>query len=323
MFRTKVIPKISPHKIDLRDSIVALGSCFVQNIGKKFEDYKFHININPFGTLFNPLTIFKLVNQAALKKNIDSRGIVESKGVFHHYDLHSDLSRLDKETLLENANLELKHLGDRLPKTSIMIYTFGTSFVYELKDTREIVANCHKVPSKHFSCRLLTIEEIVRGFEVNYTLVKGANPDTRFILTVSPVRHQKDSFEQNNVSKSILRLACEQMVNKFDDVEYFPAFEIMMDELRDYRFYADDMLHPSPVATDYIWQKFQDVYFDDKQKQFILKWDKIRLALAHKPFNHESEQHQLFIHKTIGLLKEFKDEVDINPELKLLKSQLI
>lgn len=323
MFRTKVIPKISPNKIDLQDSILALGSCFVQNIGKKFEVYKFQININPFGTLFNPSTIFNLVNRAALKKDIDSKGIVESKGVFHHYDLHSDLSRLDKKTLLENANFRLKHIGARLPKTSLIIYTFGTSFVYELKETGEIVANCHKVPSNHFNRRLLTIEEIVQGFEANYAIVKGANPNTRFILTVSPVRHQKDSFEQNNVSKSILRLACEQMVSKFDDAEYFPAFEIMMDELRDYRFYAEDMLHPSQVASDYIWQKFQDVYFDDKQKQFILKWDKIRSALAHKPFNKESEQHQLFIHKTIDLLKEFKDEVDINPELKLLKSQLI
>lgn len=323
MFRTKVIPKISPIKIDLQDSILALGSCFVQNIGKKFEDYKFQININPFGTLFNPLTIFKLINQAALNKVIDSKGIVESKGVFHHYDLHSDLSKLKKDDLLEHANFRLKHIGAQLPQTSIIIYTFGTSFVYELKETGEIVANCHKVPSKHFNRRLLTIEEIVQIFEANYANVKGANPNARFILTVSPVRHQKDSFEQNNVSKSILRLACEQLVNKFDNVEYFPAFEIMMDELRDYRFYAEDMLHPSQVASDYIWQKFQDVYFDDKQKQFILKWDKIRLALAHKPFNKESEQHQLFIHKTISLLKEFKDEVDINPEFKLLKSQLI
>ncbi len=323
MFRTKVNPIISPHKIDLRDSILALGSCFVQNIGKKFEVYKFQININPFGTLFNPLTIFKLINQAALNMVIDSKGIVESKGVFHHYDLHSDLSKLKKDDLLEHANFSLKHIGAQLPQTSIIIYTFGTSFVYELKETGEIVANCHKVPSNNFNRRLLTIEEIVQAFEANYANVKGTNPYARFILTVSPVRHQKDSFEQNNVSKSILRLACEQMVSKFDDVEYFPAFEIMMDELRDYRFYAEDMLHPSPLASDYIWQKFQDVYFDDKQKQFILKWDKIRSALAHKPFNKESEQHQLFIHKTISLLKEFKEGVDINPELKLLKSQLI
>jgi hypothetical protein len=323
MFRTKINVKVSPNQINLQDSILAMGSCFVQNIGKKLADYKFGIKINPFGTLFNPITIFKLVNQAAINHTIDSKGIVESKGVFHHYDLHSDLSKLDKDELMANANLQLRQLGAQLPETSVIIYTFGTSIVYELKGTGEIVANCHKVPSRNFNRRLLSIDEIVQAFETNYNIIKDANQKARFVLTVSPVRHQKESFEQNNVSKSILRLACERMVNKYDDVEYFPAFEIMMDELRDYRFYTEDMLHPNSVATDYIWQKFQDVYFDDRQKQFIVKWDKVRKSLAHKPFNKESEQHQLFIQKTISLLKEFKDEVDIYPELKLLKSQLI
>ena len=158
---------------------------------------------------------------------------------------------------------------------------------------------------------------------MNFDLIKSINKHARFILTVSPVRHQKESFEQNNVSKSILRIACENIMNQYDNVEYFPAFEIMMDELRDYRFYKKDMLHPNSVATEYIWQKFQDVYFDDRQKQFVLKWEKVQKALAHKPFNRDSDQHQLFIKKTIGLVNEFKNEVNINPELKLLKSQLL
>ena len=323
MFRTKVIPKISPHKINLKDSILAIGSCFVQNIGQKFADFKFDIDINPFGTLFNPLSIFKLVNHAALNRDLESSGIVESQGVFHHYDLHSDLSKLNKDDLLENTNTQLHRVGAQLPETSIIIYTFGTSIVYELKETGDIVANCHKVPSDKFNKRLLDIDEIVHGFKVNYDLIKSRNKNVRFILTVSPVRHQKDSFEQNNVSKSMLRIACERIIGQYDDVEYFPAFEIMMDELRDYRFYAEDMLHPNSVASDYIWQKFQDVYFNDKQKQFIMKWNKVRLALAHRPYNSRSEQHQLFIHKTIALLKEFQDEIDISPELRILESQLI
>ena len=322
MFRTKVIPRISLYKINLNNSILAFGSCFVENIGQKLVDNKFDINVNPFGTLFNPLSIFKLVNKSALNEGIGSTGIVESQGVFHHYDLHSDLSKLHKKELLENTNYRLQQIGAQLPETSIIIYTFGTSIVYELKESGEIVANCHKIPTSKFNRRLLEIEEIVHGFKVNYDLVKSINKNIRFILTVSPVRHQKESFEQNNVSKSILRIACEKMVKIHDEVEYFPAFEIMMDELRDYRFYTKDMLHPNSVATDYIWQKFQDVYFDDQQKQFILKWDKVRKAIAHKPFNRGSEQHQLFIQKTISLLNEFKDKIDINPELKLLKAQL-
>lgn len=323
MFRTKVIPKISPFNIDLKDSILSLGSCFAENVGQKLADYKFAISINPFGTLFNPMSIFKLVGKAALNEGIGSMGIVESQGVFHHYDLHSHLSKLHKEELLENSNKRLQQLGVHLPEISIFIYTFGTSIVYELKETGEIVANCHKIPSSKFNRRLLEIDEIVHGFKVNYDQLKSINKNARFILTVSPVRHQKESFEQNNVSKSILRIACEKIALIHDEVEYFPAFEIMMDELRDYRFYTKDMLHPNSVATEFIWQKFQDVYFDDQQKQFILKWDKVRKAIAHKPFNRDSEQHQLFIQKTISLLNEFKSKIDINPELELLKSQLI
>lgn len=323
MFRTKVIPKISPNKIELKDSILAFGSCFVQNIGQKLKDNKFNIDINPFGTLFNPLSVFNLVNLAAQNKNIDQNRIAKIQGIFHHYDLHSDLSKLNKEELLDSANLQLRYIESQLPGTSVIMYTFGTSIVYELNETRDIVANCHKVPSKMFNRRFLDIEEIVHGFRMNYDLVKGLNRNIRFILTVSPVRHQKESFEQNNLSKSILRVACDKIVQQHQNVEYFPAFEIMMDELRDYRFYKKDMLHPNSLAVDYIWQKFQDTYFSDKQKQFVLKWNKVQKAIAHKPFNVGSEQHQLFIHKTISILNKFKNDIDINPELKRLKSQLL
>jgi len=323
MFRTKVIPAISEHKLSLEDQILALGSCFAMNIGQKLKDYKFDITVNPFGTLFNPLSIFKLVNQAAHREIIEALGIVEQQGVFHHYDLHSELSKLDKDELLSHANQVLQSVGALLPTTSYIIYTFGTAIVYERKETGDIVANCHKVPGNNFNRRMLSIEEIVHGFKVNYELIKSINKHTRFILTVSPVRHQKESFEQNNVSKSVLRIACEHIVHQNTDVAYFPAFEIMMDELRDYRFYAADMLHPNEMATDYIWKKFQESYFDENQKDFVRKWDKVRKALAHKPFNKDSEQHQLFINKTIRLLQEFKDKTDISTELKSLKDQLI
>ena len=322
MFRTKVIPNVSPNKINLKDQILSLGSCFAQNIGQKLQEYKFEVNVNPFGTLFNPMSIFKLINQAVLHEIIGSLGIVQSQGVYHHYDLHSDLSNLDKEELLINANEQLHQVGNQLPHIAIIIYTFGTAIVYELKETGEIVANCHKVPANKFDRRFLDIDEIVHAFKVNFDLVKSMNKHIRFILTVSPVRHQKESFEHNNVSKSILRVVCEKIVNQYPDVEYFPAYEIMMDELRDYRFYAEDMLHPNTIATDYIWQKFQEVYFDMQLQQFVHKWGKVRKALAHRPFNRGSDQHRMFIQKTIELVNEFKNQIDIKPELKLLKAQL-
>jgi len=323
MFRTRVVPAISDKKISFSDQVLSLGSCFAQNIGQKLADYKFDITINPFGTLFNPLSIFKLINQAAHQEIIESLGIVENQGIYHHYDLHSDLSKLNKDELLANANDVLHDIGKALPNTSWIIYTFGTAIVYELKETGEIVANCHKVPSSQFNRKILDIEEIVQGFKVNYDLLKSINKHTKFILTVSPVRHQKESFEQNNVSKSILRLACEKIVTQNDNVVYFPAFEIMMDELRDYRFYAEDMLHPNAIATEYIWQLFQDTYFDEGQKDFIRKWEKVRKAMAHRPFNRDSDQHQIFVKKTIQLLDEFKDKIDTSRELKILKDQLL
>ena len=268
------------------------------------------------------MSIFKLVDQAVLHESIGDIGVVKNQGVYHHLDLHSDLSSMDKEELLTNANKQLQTVGNQLSETAIIIYTFGTAIVYEWKETGEIVANCHKVPQNKFNRRFLEIDEIIHAFKVNYNLLKNMNKQVRFILTVSPVRHQKESFEQNNVSKSLLRIACEKIVSEYANVDYFPAFEIMMDELRDYRFYAEDMLHPNTIATEYIWQKFQEVYFDEGLKQFIRKWEKVRKALAHRPFNINSEQHQVFIQKTISLLEEFKHQVDIEPELKLLRMQL-
>ncbi len=323
MFSTPVNPTISSQKITHGDSILAVGSCFAQNIGQQLTDYKFDVNINPFGILFNPHSIFKIVNLAATKGIIESMGIVENHGIFHHYDLHSDMSNMDREQLLDNANEQLHQLGAQLPHTTAIIYTFGTAVVYERKKTGKIVANCHKTPQWEFDRRIMEVEEIVHGFKVHYDLIRGINRKVRFILTVSPVRHQKETFEQNNVSKSVLRIACEKLKNSFDNVEYFPAFEIMMDELRDYRYYAEDMLHPSPVATDYIWNKFTEVYFDEPTKEFVKQWNKIRKALNHRPFNKDSKEHQKFVQKTIGQLQDFKDKIDVAQELTLLKSQLI
>lgn len=322
MFQTKVKLNPSQNPISLDEKVLALGSCFAIHIGNKLSDHKFKVNANPFGTLFNPISIFKLINQAALNEIFESMGIIEDQGIFHHYDLHSDLSRTSRQELLSSANQIMHDIGEQLKSTSVFIYTFGTSIVYELIESGEIVANCHKVPSSEFNRRFLEIEEIVHAFKVNYDLVKSINKNVRFILTVSPVRHQKESFEQNNVSKSILRVACEKIKNEFSSIEYFPAFEIMMDELRDYRFYAEDMLHPSQVAIDYVWRRFMDAYFEKETMEFIHSWSKIRKAMAHKPFNPDSEKHQKFILKTIEHLNEFSNKVDINEELTFLKTQL-
>jgi hypothetical protein len=322
MFLTEVKLEKSDASLGLDDQILNVGSCFAINIGQKLSNYKFSSTVNPFGTIFNPISIFKLLNLAALNDIIQSSGVVENQELFHHYDLHSDLSDVDQQQLLEKANLRIGQVGKHLESTTVIVYTFGTAIVYELASSGEIVANCHKVSPDQFNQRYLEVDEIVNAFRINYSLMKNRNKNVRFILTVSPVRHHKDSFQQNSVSKAILRIASERIVNSFADVEYFPAYEIMIDELRDYRFYAENMLHPNEVAVDYIWQKFMQVFFSPETIKFVSEWDKIRKAIAHRPTNPQSKAHQQFLRKTIEQLQHFATRVDISQELATLKMQL-
>ena len=322
MFRTEVKLKPSLHKIGLEDPVLTMGSCFAQNIGDKLLNNKFKVASNPFGTLFNPFSVFRLMNKAILGESLDAAKVVENEELYHHFDLHSDLSSTTREGLLTKANHQLQRVGEAVKSSSYIIYTFGTSIVYEFAQTGEMVANCHKLPAYHFKKRFLEVDEIVRAFKNHYDLVKQTNEDIRFIMTVSPVRHQKESFERNNVSKSILRVAIEKILGTHTDVQYFPAFEIMMDELRDYRFYADDMLHPNRQGVDFIWDKFSEIYFNEATRSFIQRWEKVMKALSHRPINPESKHHQAFIAKTISQLNEFVNLVDVQPEIDHLKSQL-
>ncbi len=200
--------------------------------------------------------------------------------------------------------------------------TYGTSWIYERADTGEAVANCHKMPAALFTKRLAGYDEVVKSFEEIYSILRSVNPSLKIILTVSPVRHLKDSLVLNTISKSVLNLACHTITSKYPDVGYFPAFEIMMDDLRDYRFYKDDLIHPTDAAVDYIWDKFSSCYFDKSTLGFLSQWNDISKALAHRPFHKGSESHQRFIKSTLKQLEELNLIVDVDKEIKQLKSQL-
>jgi len=323
MFRTELIPKASPEKIRLTNGLMSIGSCFAVNIGQKLRENKFSIDVNPFGTLFNPHSIFKLLKLSLDSGCISEEGIVEHQGVYHHFDFHGDFSALNQAELVERANRLISETQLALQKLSFIIITFGTAIIYERKANGQIVANCHKVPASNFNRRIMGVEEIYREFKEFIEKLRQVNPDIRIILTVSPVRHMKESFEQNNLSKSILRVACDQITRSFTDINYFPAFEIMMDDLRDYRFYAEDMLHPNAVATNYIWRKFMDTYFDGETMLFIRRWGEVLKALQHRPFHPSSREHQQFILKTIERVKEFSTVVNVENELQQLTAQLL
>lgn len=247
----------SPKKIAYNDKILLLGSCFADNIGTKFGEYYFQTIVNPYGTLYNPASIAKAIS--GIGNGVSDIGIVEHNGLWHSLSHHGSFSRADKENLVRACEQSRVQLREALQRASIMIITFGTAWVYEYED--KVVANCHKLPANWFVRRRMTVDEIVEIWQP----ILAAMPDKHWIFTVSPIRHVKDGLHENQISKAILlqavdRLTAKQLDSPIGGLSYFPSYEIMLDELRDYRFYAEDMVHPSAVAVDYIWQRFVDTY---------------------------------------------------------------
>lgn len=247
----------SPKKIAYNDKILLLGSCFADNIGTKFGEYYFQTTVNPYGTLYNPASIAKAIS--GIGNGVSDIGIVEHNGLWHSLSHHGSFSRADKENLVRACEQSRVQLREALQRASSMIITFGTAWVYEYED--KVVANCHKLPANRFVRRRMTVDEIVEIWQP----ILAAMPDKHWIFTVSPIRHVKDGLHENQISKAILlqavdRLTAKQLDSPIGGLSYFPSYEIMLDELRDYRFYAEDMVHPSQVAVDYIWQRFVDTY---------------------------------------------------------------
>ena len=305
-------------KINLSDQIVLVGSCFADSIGDKLIENKFKILANPFGTIYQPLAVFKIISS-----EINSIQTVENKGVFYHWDTHGEVSALGELELKSIINEKQDSLQEQLKTANWLIITFGSAFGYRLKSSGELVANCHKVPSSEFDKELLSVETICEEFETTHGHLQEINPELKIILSVSPVRHIREGLVENNRSKARLIEATHAIVENYGACSYFPAYEIMMDELRDYRFYAEDRVHPNQEAVDYIWQKFLETYFDDSTQEFLQRWKGIRSAIQHRSFHPESQQHQEFIQKTIDELKSLQDVVDVSVELSLLESQLI
>jgi len=322
MFRTPVTPEPSIEKIELRNSLLLSGSCFSEHIGQKLSEYKFDNLTNSFGVIYNPVSICKLLVNAILEKPVDEQLIIKNQGIYRHYDFHSDISALNIKELLSQIDEAYKYTKIYLLKSEWIIMTFGTSIVYHHKKLKDIVSNCHKVPAREFDKKWIQPDDILSAFTTFYDTLKKVNEHFNIILTVSPVRHIKDSLQTNSISKSILRYACHTLSETYENVQYFPSYEIMLDDLRDYRFYEADMLHPNASAIEYIWDKFQQCYFDSKTNEFIQEWKKIRNALLHRPFHPASKDHQQFIKNTIKQLKKFSQQVDISKELKNLEKQL-
>jgi len=285
--------KQSDNLINYASNILLIGSCFVENIGNKLEYFKFQNLLNPFGILFHPKAIEALIADSVGKKKYSEKDIFFYNEQWHSFDAHSKLSNPSKEILLLELNSQLGLTNQKIQKASHVIITLGTAWVYRFVESQNIVANCHKVPQKQFSKELLSVEEIVQSLENMVRLIKKVNPDVAIIFTVSPVRHLKDGFIENTQSKSHLITAIHSILT--DNIHYFPSYEIMMDELRDYRFYAEDMMHPNHLAIEYIWNKFKEVWISEDSNKIMDEVDVIQKNLQHKPFNPNSESHQKFL----------------------------
>lgn len=322
-FRTKL--KVTPSRatIQLKSGILTQGSCFSDAIGTRLAAYKFRALVNPFGVIYNPESIHKVLSYGIFNEPLSEHTFTKHKEVHLNYNFHSEFSSMMKDDLASRLVNTIGSTHYFLKDAAWMLITYGTAWAYHRKDTGEIVANCHKLPSSSFSKSLLTPDAIGLSFKIFFENLKRYNPGIKVILTVSPVRHLKDTFELNSVSKSILRLACHQISEQYDDVDYFPAYEIMMDDLRDYRFYGSDMLHPTKEAEDYIWDKFAERYFSSEVKDFIQQWGIILSALRHRPFHPETLAHQQFLRDTLDKLDALKVLVDVEEEISSVKKQLI
>lgn len=273
-----------------------LGSCFAENIGKKFSYFKYQATTNPFGIIFNAVSLEKLIRRVVENKKFTENDIFFYNELWHCYEVHSELSNPDKDLFLSHLNSILESTHRHIAALTHCIITLGTSWAYSNIETHEIVANCHKVPQKQFTKELLSIEQTEKSLQNIILLIHSVNPNCHFIFTVSPVRHIKDGFIENTLSKAHLIAAIHKTITHHPSpITYFPAFEIMMDELRDYRFYAEDMLHPNQTAIDYIWLRFYEHYISESAVKLMEEVDAIQKGLAHRPFNPNTESHQKFL----------------------------
>jgi hypothetical protein len=295
-FTTKIPIQKYNHPITYDSKIMLLGSCFAESMGKKFEYFKFQNTTNPFGIIFNPVSLAKLIERSAQKEYFTEEDIFFHNDLWHCYEVHSELSHPDKQLFLSNLNSIVELTHRHIGSLTHCIITLGTSWVYRNIETNEIVANCHKVPQKQFVKELLSPEIIAQSIESILFTISVLNPNCNFVFTVSPVRHLKDGFAENTLSKSHLISALHKTITYSPSpINYFPSYEIMMDELRDYRFYAEDLLHPNQMAIDYIWIQFFENYISESEFGLMNEIFDVQRGLKHRPFNQNTESHLKFL----------------------------
>ncbi len=314
-FRTIVSVSKPAFKISHSDKLISIGSCFSENIGKKFLDYKFRINVNPFGQQYNPYSIATAINRLLSSVPYTEKDLVFHDELYHSFDHHGSFSRNTAEETLRVINENLLQAAADLRSATVLFLTFGTSHVFELKDEEQkIVSNCHKLSGTNFTKRLMPPGEITLVLDNSLKELKKINPAIQLVLTVSPVRYFAFGHHENTVSKAHLFSALHQLEQQNPDYYYFPAYELVMDDLRDYRFFAEDMLHPNYQATDYVWQSLAANIIEPKTQELMKDIDELLLAARHKPRNPKSEAHKKFVQKNLTKIDVLEKLLNLNFE---------
>jgi len=306
-FRTEIKCPTASRAIDHHSKLVLIGSCFSEHMESKFEYFKFNTFANPFGILFNPKAIEIAVRHCVEKDLYSPNEIRQHGNIWLSLDHHSRYDHRDQNQVLKEINQQIELGHQALKNATHVVVTLGTSWVYKWKESNTVVGNCHKIPQKHFNKELLSLQDILVSLRQMIKLVRGINKNANFIFTVSPVRHLKDGFTENTLSKSLLHTAINEL-KKETEVNYFPAYEIMMDDLRDYRFYKDDLVHPNEMAIDYIWELFKTSWVSTSSKEVMNEIEDIQKSLAHRPFDRDSEAHQKFLKKLEGKIEQLNQK---------------
>ena len=301
-FRTKIELEKSSFKINPTDKLLFVGSCFAENIGRRFVDNQFDAIVNPYGTMYNPASVGHTVERVEGRSPSPVLRTPSPQGAREKLPFAACGENREGSLLTSSSPL-----GERMPvgqvrghrsSFSVAIFTLGTNHIYILKETGEIVDNCMKRPQKLFREEKLSVDECADYLSRAVAILKERNPEVKVVFTVSPIRYAKYGFHGSQLSKATLLLAVDKLVSASSgELCYFPAYEIMNDELRDYRFYQPDMLHPSEQAVDYIYELFAETYFSADAKEMVREWQPIKAALAHRPFNPDSEEHKAFLAK--------------------------
>ncbi len=323
-FRTEInLPEFS-SKISYQEGIFCIGSCFASHMAQKLADHQFNSLLNPFGILYNPFSISVALKRLSENNYYEAEDLFFHEGLWHSFDHHGIFSHPEQKITLKKINHSMEEARLFVKKEKWCIITLGTSYVFQKKDDQRIVANCHKLPGNQFNRTRMSLDDIVRALTTAIKVLKNLNPGIKFILTVSPVRHIRDGLIENQRSKATLIMASEKLEREFADLYYFPSYELMIDDLRGYRFYEADMIHPNQQAIDYIWQKFVTAFVEENDWPLMAEVNKLILSSRHRPLHPGRQVHQKFVEaqlNKINLLEAQHEFLDFSKEKQqLLKS---